>query len=238
MAKNFKQTDSRWGNLPYPSGSDNVANSGCGCVSCMDLIQYNPKYAKLTPIDVRKWMVSKGFAIKGQGTSWYGISETLTHYGLKVKWPNTMTELFKLLDKGPWNCGILLFIGGTKGGVTWTTVGHYVAFTDYKIKNGKHYFYVRDPGPRNHDGWYCYETSMQGLIRNCWCAYVPESEKKTTAAKTTKTKTVTYTVKKGDTLSSIAKKYGTTYQAIAKDNGISNPNYIKVGQKLKITTKK
>ena len=42
----------------------------------------------------------------------------------------------------------------------------------------------------------------------------------------------TYIVKKGDTLSSIAKKYGTTYQKIAKDNGISNPNKIYVGQKL------
>ena len=47
-------------------------------------------------------------------------------------------------------------------------------------------------------------------------------------------KTVTYTVKKGDTLSSIAERYGTTYQKIAKDNGIKNPNFIKVGQKLKI----
>lgn len=55
---------------------------------------------------------------------------------------------------------------------------------------------------------------------------------------TTKTKTITYTVKKGDTLSAIAKKYGTTYQKIAKDNNIKDPNYIKVGQKLKIKTKK
>ena len=44
----------------------------------------------------------------------------------------------------------------------------------------------------------------------------------------------TYTVKKGDTLSSIAEKYGTTYQEIANANGISNPNMISVGQKLTI----
>ena len=44
----------------------------------------------------------------------------------------------------------------------------------------------------------------------------------------------TYTVKKGDTLSAIAKKYGTTYQEIAKANGISNPNKIYAGQTLKI----
>lgn len=43
-----------------------------------------------------------------------------------------------------------------------------------------------------------------------------------------------YTVKKGDTLSAIAAKYGTTYQKIAAYNGIKNPNVIRVGQKIKI----
>lgn len=43
-----------------------------------------------------------------------------------------------------------------------------------------------------------------------------------------------YTVKKGDTLSRIAAKYGTTYQAIAAYNGIKKPNAIRVGQKIKI----
>ena len=41
-----------------------------------------------------------------------------------------------------------------------------------------------------------------------------------------------YVVQKGDTLSGIAKKYNTTYQKIAKDNNISNPNLIYPGQKL------
>lgn len=44
----------------------------------------------------------------------------------------------------------------------------------------------------------------------------------------------TYTVKSGDTLSSIAAKFGTTYQKIAADNGIANPNIIYPGQVLKI----
>ena len=44
----------------------------------------------------------------------------------------------------------------------------------------------------------------------------------------------TYTVKKGDTLSAIAQQYGTTYQEIAKANGISNPNLIYEGQTLNI----
>ena len=42
----------------------------------------------------------------------------------------------------------------------------------------------------------------------------------------------TYIVKSGDTLSSIAAKFGTTYQKIARDNNISNPNIIYPGQKL------
>lgn len=49
-----------------------------------------------------------------------------------------------------------------------------------------------------------------------------------------KSSSVTYIVKKGDTLSGIAKKYGTTYQKIAKDNKIANPNKIYPGQKLVI----
>lgn len=41
-------------------------------------------------------------------------------------------------------------------------------------------------------------------------------------------------VKAGDTLGGIAKKYGTTYQALAEYNGIKNPNIISVGQVIKI----
>lgn len=43
-----------------------------------------------------------------------------------------------------------------------------------------------------------------------------------------------YTVQKGDTLSGIASKYGTTYQRLAEINGLSNPNLIYPGQRLRI----
>lgn len=44
-----------------------------------------------------------------------------------------------------------------------------------------------------------------------------------------------YTVQSGDTLSSIAGKFGTTYQQLASINGISDPNKIYPGQKIKIS---
>jgi len=47
--------------------------------------------------------------------------------------------------------------------------------------------------------------------------------------------TTTYTVKRGDTLSGIASKYGTSVATLQKLNGISNPNKIYAGQKLKIS---
>ena len=45
----------------------------------------------------------------------------------------------------------------------------------------------------------------------------------------------TYTVKAGDTLSSIASSYNTTTVALASANSISNANLIYVGQVLKVT---
>ncbi|GMK43494.1 2',3'-cyclic-nucleotide 2'-phosphodiesterase [Paenibacillus glycanilyticus] len=49
---------------------------------------------------------------------------------------------------------------------------------------------------------------------------------------------IVYTVKKGDTLWEIARKYGTTWQQLAKYNKLKNPNRIYVGQKLLIPTGK
>lgn len=50
------------------------------------------------------------------------------------------------------------------------------------------------------------------------------------------TETIYYTVKIGDTLSSIASRYGTTVEEIAQINGIQNINLIYPGQVLRITT--
>lgn len=53
-------------------------------------------------------------------------------------------------------------------------------------------------------------------------------------ADNTKSKEEYYTVRKGDTLSDIAKKYGTTVNQIVAWNNIKNPNLIYVGQKIRV----
>lgn len=58
-----------------------------------------------------------------------------------------------------------------------------------------------------------------------------------TTNNTTNTTSDTYTVQQGDTLSGIASEHGTTYEALATLNNISNPNLIHVGQVLRLSSK-
>ncbi|EEU29696.1 LysM domain protein [Limosilactobacillus coleohominis 101-4-CHN] len=56
-----------------------------------------------------------------------------------------------------------------------------------------------------------------------------------TQSTTTTNNTSSYTVKSGDTLSGIAAKFGTSYEALAQRNNIANPNTIYVGQVIQIS---
>lgn len=175
----FRQYDSRWGSLAYPTKAYSFANNGCGCCACTHLIIEKEEYKNYTPKTVRPYMVDQGFATEGHGTLWDGITRTLKHYGFSVKTPNigsSMSSAWKELDKGN-RAGILLLREGTRGGVTWTSSGHYVAFLAYKVVNGKHYFYTKDSGSRHNDGWHCYETTMKGLLPKIWIVELPEVKK-------------------------------------------------------------
>ncbi|MED3435154.1 N-acetylmuramoyl-L-alanine amidase [Bacillus velezensis] len=72
------------------------------------------------------------------------------------------------------------------------------------------------------DRWDSFKAGISGT---------PSSPAKTE----TKTGGATYTVKKGDALSVIAQKNGVSMAALQKLNGIKDPNFIKVGQVLKLT---
>lgn len=93
----------------------------------------------------------------------------------------------------------------------------------------------------DHDAWqYSWKGSVNGISGDVDLNYFYtdfsgniDITKPTEKPSTTSTG-ATYTVKKGDTLSAIAKKYGTTYAVLAAYNGIENPNLIYVGQVIKI----
>ena len=60
------------------------------------------------------------------------------------------------------------------------------------------------------------------------------SNNNTSSYSASSTSLISYTVVQGDTLSKIAKKFGTTYQELARINGISNPNIINIGQVIRV----
>ncbi len=230
-SKIFRQYDSRWSKKPYPNSKSLFGGNGCGCCAVTHLLIENAKYANYTPESIRPWMVKQGFAVTGQGTTWNGITETMKHYGLKniVRvWDDPMSKAWKALNKGN-KMGIILFIGGIKGGVTWTLGGHYVAFTNYKVVDGRHYFYTKDSGNRKHDGWYCYETTMKGLIAKVWICDRPNSTSKPTS-KPTSTKLAVDGKMGGKTIKAMQKWLK------VKQDGILGKVTIKALQKkLKVT---
>jgi len=83
----------------------------------------------------------------------------------------------------------------------------------------KHYFSIN-----SHYG----QTDEQSLAASKKKPSEPKSSKSKQGKKTY------YTVKKGDNLSKIAKRYGTTVANICKLNGIKSNKPLKVGQKLRV----
>ena len=67
----------------------------------------------------------------------------------------------------------------------------------------------------------------KGILKTLDIAYVEEKQP-------AKSDEVVHTVVKGDTLSAIASKHGTTWQKLAECNNIENPHVIWIGQKIKI----
>lgn len=180
MSKTFRQADSRWGKLVYTRGGSTMATAGCGPTSMAEIIVNNPKYKDADPRTTRKWLMEHHYNVSG--TLWEGITKGMQHFGFTVSSPSTMQGLFDKLEKGVYKWGIINFKAGSRGGVTWTSGGHYVAFSAYKYENGQHWLYTRDPGGRHNDGWHSYEKTMKGLCKKVWCCYVTD-EKQTVTKK-------------------------------------------------------
>lgn len=171
-AKTYRQYDARWANDPFPRLPDNMQNSGCGPTAIASVgVAIN---AKLTPKWTGKWMREHGYAIFGAGSAHAGITACMKRIGFEVEKLETMPQFFKAMQKKG-AVGIMAFRAGTRGGKTWTTVGHFVACSDYRYKNGEKQLYIRDPGGRKNDGWHSYERHMKGLVSAVWVG-VPKAK--------------------------------------------------------------
>jgi GH25 family lysozyme M1 (1,4-beta-N-acetylmuramidase) len=109
--------------------------------------------------------------------------------------------------------------------------GHYVAFTDYYVKNGKHYFYTKDSGSRNRDsaknGYYTYEGSMKGLIYQMWIVEKPKAIATSATKVTTNTSSSVTGVFDKTNVKALQKLFGTTQDGIISGQLASLKQYHK-----------
>lgn len=172
-SKVYRQYDSRWGSLAYPTSNSPVSSDGCGLCSVTHCAIELSKYADKTPAYFHSFM--KQYAVAGNGTLWNGIDAGLKNFIGNSKRFDSMNAFWAEVEKGN-RVGVILFGSGYgPDGTLWTTGGHYVAFTGYKYENGKHWLYTKDSGGRCHDGWYSYENSMKGRVRLLWTAEIPKT---------------------------------------------------------------
>ena len=146
----YKQLDSRWSSKPYPTYASSFGGNGCGCCACVHVAMEQESKANWNPETLRPWMINQGYAVAGKGTLWQGIYDTLKYIGHdSVVWiheADPMSKAWAELDKGN-RIGVLLVDNGsTPDGTYWTSSGHFVAFVEYKVENGQHWFYIKDSG--------------------------------------------------------------------------------------------
>ena len=110
----------------------------------------------------------------------------MKHYGLtEVKEHDTMAQLWKELEKGD---RVAIYLMGSRPGgskkVHWTSGGHFVCSVGYKVKNGKHYVYVKDSYSNSslRNGWISYEENMRNDVLRVWSGKLPKEEPKKTTA--------------------------------------------------------
>lgn len=131
----YNQGDAAWKSLPY--GSSTIGKSGCGPTS-MAICISTLSGKKVTPRQTATWAGSKGYYIKGAGSSHSVVPALAKHYGVKCKGiGKSKNEIIKALKSGKLVVAIMARGHFTKG-------GHFIVLTG--IKDGK--ITVADCGSR------------------------------------------------------------------------------------------
>lgn len=175
---NYKQYDTRWGDLGYPKKPYFIKDCGCGEVSIANCIIETDKYRDETPKTIQPYCKQYA-APNGDGTYFSGIPAMMKHYGMtEVKEHQTMKSLWKELEKG--GRVAIYLMGSRKGGsknVHWTSGGHFVCSVGYKHEDGLHKVYVKDSYSESslRNGWISYEENMRGDVSRVWSGKLPKS---------------------------------------------------------------
>lgn len=119
---------------------------------------------------------------------------------------------------------------GQKLKVPGTSVNSSGLFKDHVVKKGENLSYLAKK----------YGVSVSALMtaNNLSSIHVLKIGQRLLIPASSEVTVQTYRVKKGDTLSDLAARFGTSAGEIKKVNGLSNPHRIRKGQKLKIPTRK
>lgn len=175
MSITYLQYSNKWKTSAKSVNGLTLATHGCGPTSIATMLANSIKKSA-TPSELWNYMLGKGY-ITSSGSTHSGINATLKAYSFDYVFYNGMSKVkegLKVIDKiyksESKNYFYLLFTckAGTQGGVTWTSAGHFLCATGYKIVNKKRYLYVRDSGGRNNNGYFCYEDTLSDLMTNLW----------------------------------------------------------------------
>lgn len=201
---------------------------------------YSKTYDDLQP----KVKLTSTTKLKGTLTIGYGTTKYANGTKVKIGDTITQTEAKKLLEKQvEEHCSVF------KKYVTVTlTQNQYDALASFSYNCGAYAIYNNKTllNALNKKDWTTALNQMKlynkskGIVLNGLVrrrndeATLFMKDLKVETPKPAVTTTNIYVVKKGDTLSAIAKKHKTTVTALAKLNNIKNVNLIYVGQKIKL----
>ena len=201
---------------------------------------YSSLYAHLSRVDVKKGQkVKKGQSLGYMGETGhsYGIhlhfeiglnNQRINPYeyvfGNKVIPTNKPAAKPKPINKVE-RTTVALNVRRASGSLSSTIIRTLPKNTEVYIRNQE--------ANKNGYEWYSmYYNKVDGKYQNG--GYVARNKVGSKDYYFNYTSQITYTVKKDDSLSSIAKKYNTTWQKLAADNNIKNANLIYPGQKIVI----
>lgn len=222
MSVTFLQFDKRWKNKLFPKRNKRRSTYGTsGCCPCFIAAILENYVPDILPTDVGDYISSIGGATQGGATYWPTPPKAFKHWGVESKQLNTANQYRKRNTKAEKDFIQCLKADG-RGGILFgksqfTAGGHYVACTDYRIKNGKFQVYLRDSGLRRKTGWWNW-SAIQGNVK---IFYIVPKQGKTKKPDPSKTEKDKYTGKLPELPSRLERKavecayaYGTSKSVI------------------------